>query len=119
MAKNPTTKHARMLLDQARKAFPILEGVGVDHFTVEWRPMPRDRMPVVGRMPRLDSLYVATAHSGVTLAPALAQFVAEEIVEDAEVERLKTFRPSRFAAHGADVYRSIEEAFSGSEMYLG
>ena len=120
IAKDPTTEHARMLLDRARKAFPILERVGVDHFTVEWRPMPRDRMPIVGRMPGLSSLYVATAHGGVTLAPALAQFVAEEIVENTEAARLAPFRPSRFAAHGADAYRSVEEAFSGaSDLFLG
>lgn len=120
VAKDPTIHHARLLLDQARKAFPILEQVGVDHFTVEWRPMPRDGMPIVGRMPGLDSLYVATAHSGVTLAPALAHFVAEEIVDNAEVDHLKSFRPSRFAAHGADAYRSVEEAFSGaSDLFLG
>ena len=120
IAKDPTTEHSRALLDRACKAFPILQRVGVDYFTVEWRPMPRDRMPIVGRMPGLGSLYVATAHSGVTLAPALAQFVAEEIVEITEAARLTPFRPSRFAAHGADAYRSVEEAFAGaSDVFLG
>lgn len=119
VAQNPTTDHAHMLLGQARKAFPILGRADLDHFTVEWRPMPRDRMPIVGGLPGLESLYVATAHSGVTIAPALARFVAEEVLDSAEVDHLKPFRPGRFAAHRVDAYRSVEEAFSGSDLYLG
>jgi len=120
IAKNPTMTHARMLLGQARKAFPILEKVDVDHFTVEWRPMPRDKMPIVGPMPGLSDLYVATGHSGVTIAPALARFIAKEVAEGAEQDRLKPFRPARFSAHSADAYASIEEAFNeASELFIG
>lgn len=120
VAKNPTIEHARSLLRQARKSFPALETADVDHFTVEWRPMPRDRMPIVGPLPGLPALYVATGHSGVTIAPALARFITQEIVEGEEVDRLKPFRPARFSAHRADAYRSIEEAFNApSEMFIG
>jgi glycine/D-amino acid oxidase-like deaminating enzyme len=120
VAKDPTMEHARMLLGQARKAFPVLEGVDVDHFTVEWRPMPRDRMPIVGPLPGLPDLYVATGHGGVTIAPALARFVAKEIGEGKEQDILKPFRPERFSAHSADAHASIEEAFVGSSgVFLG
>lgn len=120
VAQHPTQEHARVLLRQARKAFPILDKTDVDHFTVEWRPMPRDKMPIVGPLPGLSSLYVATGHSGVTIAPGLAQFIAKEIVDGVEQDRLKAFRPGRFSAHSADAYRSIEEAFSGaSEVFIG
>lgn len=119
VAQNPTREHARMLLRQASKAFPILKDSDLDHFTVEWRPMPRDKMPIVGPLPGLPSLYVATGHSGVTIAPGLAEFVAKEIVDGDEQERLKSFRPSRFSAHAADAYRSIEEAFIASEVFIG
>jgi glycine/D-amino acid oxidase-like deaminating enzyme len=120
VAKNPTLEHARSLLQQARRSFPALVATAVDHFTVEWRPMPRDGMPIVGRLPGCPSLYVATAHSGVTIAPALARFVTQEIVDGTEAERLKPFRPARFSAHRADAYRSLEEAFSGaSEQFIG
>jgi len=120
VAKNPTMDHARKLLRQARKAFPILEDTDVDHFTVEWRPMPRDKMPIVGPLPGLPDLYVATAHSGVTMAPALARFITSEITEGVEQDRLKPFRPGRFSTHSADAYASIEEAFSGaSEVFIG
>ena len=119
VAKNPTMQHAQELFRQASKSFPALEGTEIENFTVEWRPMPRDGMPVVGPLPGLSSLYVATAHSGVTIAPGLAHFVAQEIVEGEPVERLKPFNPIRFSARQADAYRSIEEAFGGSEVFLG
>jgi glycine/D-amino acid oxidase-like deaminating enzyme len=120
VAKNPTLEHARSLLQQARRSFPALMATAVDHFTVEWRPMPRDGMPIVGRLSGCPSLYVATGHSGVTIAPALARFVTQEIVGGTEAERLKPFRPARFSAHRADAYRSLEEAFSGaSEQFIG
>jgi glycine/D-amino acid oxidase-like deaminating enzyme len=120
VAKKPTLDHARSLLRQAQRAFPGLEGAQVDHFTVEWRPMPRDGMPIVGPLPGLPSLYVATGHGGVTIAPALAQFIAQEVVLGTQAERLKPFRPSRFSAHRADVHRAIEEVFSGaSEQFIG
>ena len=120
VARHPTTEHAHLLLRQAASSFPALEDADIDHFTVEWRPMPRDGMPIVGRMPGLPSLYVATGHSGVTIAPALADFVAEELVEGKEAERLKPLRPGRFSSRAADAMRSVEEAFvGGSELYLG
>ena len=120
VAKRPTLEHARLLLSQAARSFPVLEDAEVDHFTVEWRPMPRDGMPIVGRMPGLPSLYVATGHSGVTIAPALADFITQEIVDGTENDRLKPLRPGRFSAREADAMRSVEEAFAGgSEMFLG
>ena len=120
VAKTPTLEHAQLLLRQAAKSFPALESAEIDYFTVEWRPMPRDGKPIVGRLPGVSSLYVATGHSGVTIAPALAELVSQEIVDGREANRLKRLRPGRFAAHAADAVRSIEEAFGGgSEIFLG
>jgi glycine/D-amino acid oxidase-like deaminating enzyme len=44
------------------------------------RPIPHDRMPLVGRAAGVDGLYVAVTHSGITLAPAIGSMVAEEIM---------------------------------------
>ncbi|MGH2755969.1 MAG: NAD(P)/FAD-dependent oxidoreductase [Actinomycetota bacterium] len=120
VAKDPTMHHARKLLHQAQRSFPVLDGVRVERFTVEWRPMPRDHMPIVGALPGLPSVYVAAAHSGVTLAPALGDLVAQEIIAGEPSARLDAFRPGRFSAHTIDAYISFEEAFQGrSEAFLG
>ena len=41
---------------------------------------------------RFPNLYVATSHSGVTLAPIIGEFAAIEIVVGVEVELLQPFR---------------------------
>ena len=58
------------------------------------RALPADLMPVVGWA--LDGLYVVATHSGVTLAPALGELVAGEVVDGRESEELAPFRPGRF-----------------------
>lgn len=42
--------------------------------------MPPDG-PLVGRLPAMPNLFVAVAHPGVILAPAIAQAIAERILE--------------------------------------
>lgn len=120
VARDPSRRHAERLLHQARRSFPSLQEVDVDRFSVEWRPMPRDGMPIVGSLPGLPSVYLATAHSGVTLAPALASLVSHELLEGVPAPRLTMFRPSRFGQHEADAIASVEEAFdSPAEVFLG
>lgn len=63
------------------------------------RAVPADLLPVVGRA--LDGLYVVATHSGVTLAPALAELVASELLEDCDRDELQRFRPGRFRSIAA------------------
>ena len=73
-----------------------------------WSAVSGSMMPVPGMARRTLPLV------------AVAAFVAQELVEGTEVDRLRPFRPGRFSAHGADVYRSIEEAFGGSsDIFIG
>ena len=50
------------------------------------RAIPADRLPVVGWA--RERLYVVATHSGVTLAPALAELVASEVIDGAERDEL-------------------------------
>jgi glycine/D-amino acid oxidase-like deaminating enzyme len=63
------------------------------------RALPADRLPVVGAAQ--DGLYVVATHSGVTLAPALAELVATEVLGRQEAPALARFRPGRFALSAA------------------
>jgi glycine/D-amino acid oxidase-like deaminating enzyme len=58
------------------------------------RAIPADRLPVVGWA--REGLYVVATHSGVTLAPVLAELVAGELIDGAERAELARFRPERF-----------------------
>lgn len=70
----------------------------VSHTTLGRRPMPKDGLPIVGRIPGVDGVYAAVMHSGVTLAPAIGRFVAEEILEGRRDPLLAPYGPERFDA---------------------
>lgn len=55
--------------------------IEVEDVTVGWRPMPPDGLPVTGFAEELDGLYIAAAHAGVTLGPAIARIAAGEILD--------------------------------------
>lgn len=69
----------------------VLDGV-----TVGRRPTPADGFPAVGGIPDMPGLFVAVMHSGVTLAPAVGAFLADEILDGAREPLLAPYRPERF-----------------------
>ena len=69
---------------------------------LEWaglRPMTADGLPLIGRAPALDNVYVATGHGmlGVTLAPASAAALARLVLEGRSPPELLPFDPARAA----------------------
>jgi D-amino-acid dehydrogenase len=95
--------HSRATLDRRRFAAmlstvepyfaePLLEWAGL-------RPMTADGLPLVGRAPALEHVYVATGHGmlGVTLAPATAAALAPLILEGRATAELLPFDPARRA----------------------
>jgi D-amino-acid dehydrogenase len=63
------------------------------------RPSTSDGLPLIGRVPGYDGLYLATGHGmlGVTLAPATASFLAPLVTEGRAAPELVPFDPARFA----------------------
>ena len=55
-------------------------------------------VPVVGFLPGSDSVYVACMHSGVTLAPIMGRYIAQELLSDSPIDELAPYRPGRFAS---------------------
>jgi len=66
----------------------------VENVTVRQRPKPVDGLPAIGPFGP-DGLYVVSTHSGMTLAPAIAEMVTTEIAEGRVDPRLGPFRPDR------------------------
>lgn len=85
------------LVRRAKSSLPVLASGG---FSVAprccVRPVPLDDRPIVGALQGAHHLYVAVTHSGVTLAPLLAQLLAEEIVIGRPSPLLAPFAPARF-----------------------
>ena len=59
------------------------------------RPVPGDGLPVVGPGP-VQGLWLAVMHSGATVAPLVAELLADEIIGGAESPLLNGFRLARF-----------------------
>jgi len=68
----------------------------LDFHTVGYRPMPADGFPIVGRPAGKSGLYLAVTHSGITLAPAIGRFVADEIMIGRRDPLLQPYGPDRF-----------------------
>lgn len=84
------------VLNRLNGYFKDIDGLRIEASTVAQRPTPGDGYPVIGRVPGFDGLSVATMHSGVTLAPAVAAHLSREILEETESDALSTFRFERF-----------------------
>ncbi len=65
--------------------------------TVGYRPTPADGFPIVGRPKSVSGLTLAVMHSGITLAPAIGRFVADEILAGRREPLLEPYGPDRFA----------------------
>ncbi len=65
---------------------------------VGMRPLTPDGLPVIGRAPGSDNLYVAGGHQmlGITLAPSTGDALAKMILDEDVGELLRPFDPARF-----------------------
>lgn len=81
-------------LQRLRKLFPGVE-IHFARQAMALRPVPGDGLPVVGQGP-LAGLWIAVMHSGATLAPVVAELLADEISGGAPSPLLESFRPQRF-----------------------
>jgi glycine/D-amino acid oxidase-like deaminating enzyme len=93
---NADAGDAATLLDMLRRRMRGAEAATVEEAWVCLRAVPADRLPVVGWA--REGLYVVATHSGVTLAPALAELVASEVIDGADRVELARFRPERFGS---------------------
>ena len=74
------------------------EGAEVRETWSGWRPITWDSLPVIGRVPRLGNVVMATGHHmlGMTMAPATGRLVAEIVGERTPHIDPAPFSPARF-----------------------
>lgn len=94
-----STPVPREISDQLRElAAPLLPPAAADvslETRVGVRPVPVDGLPIVGSTPNEPRLYNVITHSGIHLAPALAEAVAEDIVSGRKPHVLESYRADR------------------------
>jgi glycine/D-amino acid oxidase-like deaminating enzyme len=86
---------AERLLENVRAGLKDGGALKLGGYVVGHRPMPRDGLSIVGEAG--PGLHVAVTHSGVTLAPAVGRFVAEEILTGRRDPLIAPFGLERFA----------------------
>lgn len=84
---------AARLVQRLGELIPSAAGRSVERITVRERPMPADGRPAIGPLGP-EGLYVVSTHSGMTLAPVIAEMVTREIGGDDD-PRLDPYRPDR------------------------
>ncbi len=85
------------LLEGAGRFVPRLADATLDRVTLGFRVLPADGQPIIGRVNSRPNVYLAAMHSGITLAPAVGQLAAIELLDQVEVEILTPYRLERFA----------------------
>jgi len=81
----------------AREIFPLGERVDPQPWKGA-RPCTPDMMPIIGKAPRHDGLYVGIghAHHGFTLGPATGELLAQTMTGEATAIDIHPFRMARF-----------------------
>ncbi len=88
-------QHGDRIRDIATRFVSKIADAEIEAAYIGWRPLPLDGHPVLGASPARRDIYIAIMHSGVSLAPVVGQLVAREMIEDAAIERLERYRPTR------------------------
>ena len=93
----PTVDGVRMVLNEVARVAPGLAGATLVEVRVGLRPACRDGLPVLGRLPGLDNVYVATGYGadGLLVSPWCGQLVAREVLGGPE-PGVDPFRAERF-----------------------
>ena len=94
--RGSTDEEVAQIVEDATAILPALDGVKIAAVQRGRRPIPRDGEPIVGFSDSVTNLYMATTHSGVTLAPIIGEYASIEIVHGVEVDLLQPYRLSRF-----------------------
>ncbi len=96
-SRETTPAMGARLLAGAGRFVPKLAEATLDRVTLGFRVLPADGQPVIGRVEGRPNVYLAAMHSGITLAPAVGQLAAIELLDGVEVDLLAPYRLARFA----------------------
>lgn len=88
--------HGEMLIARTAEYMPAIAGAQPARILLGFRPYPLDNRPIAGPVPGVKGAYVIVTHSGITLAPILGRYAAQEIVGGSDAAMLAPYRPSRF-----------------------
>jgi glycine oxidase len=101
--QKPSDSARQLLLQEAVKLMPALAGANVARHTACLRPMAPDGLPLIGRAPVCENVYLATGggKKGILLSPGIGKAIADLITEGRTPLSIKPSAPERFASVSA------------------
>ncbi len=94
--KDIRSMHGKRILGKIKDKLRGADDAAYDHLTLGYRPMPQDRLPIVGFSPGRSDVYIAVMHSGVTLAAIMGRYISHELLTNDLIDELAPYRPERF-----------------------
>lgn len=97
----PDFARADLLIEAARELFPDLDVHGAEKW-MSFRPSHPDSLPVIGRSPKQQNVYLAYGHGhlGFTLGGITGELVGQLVDGEDTTVDLEPFRPTRFRMLG-------------------
>ncbi len=96
---NRTTSEARdTLVEKAVQMVPSLADQPIVGQTSCLRPVTPDRLPIIGRVPGRDNVYLAAAleKKGILIGPAIGRAITDLVVRGETSVPVENFSPTRF-----------------------
>jgi glycine/D-amino acid oxidase-like deaminating enzyme len=90
------TEAAAAVLDAMKGMIIAGTSLSLESHVIGRRPIPQDGFPAIGRAVGITGLYVAVMHSGITLAPAIGRFVADEVLTSRRDSLIEPYGLERF-----------------------
>lgn len=94
-----TVSGIHRLLDRAMELVPVLGDSEIREIRVGLRPVSTDGLPILGPVPTVDNVFVATGHgpTGLHLGPYSGKLIAEIVQgQDGDMD-ISAFYPQRFS----------------------
>jgi glycine oxidase len=97
--KQVTLEGVETLIHAALEMVPSLAGKPLSRTWAGLRPYSRDSLPILGPIPGMENVIVATGHfrQGILLTPITGKLIRELIVDGKTSLSLEPFSPKRFA----------------------
>ncbi len=91
-----TLAGARKVVGDALRRYPALKEAHIIRHFAGIRPLPEDGLPYLGPVRSIPGLYVATSHSGITLAPVHGKVISELILDGKTDVPIEAYSPERY-----------------------
>ena len=94
----PSFSARQRILEGAMKLMPSMADAKLVMHTACLRPVTPDWLPIIGRAPDWDNVYIATggAKKGILLSPAMGKAIADLITDGSTQLPIDAFTPERF-----------------------